>query len=112
MSFGQQDDEFFTIELKELLANKQKILKHDFIPEIVPVMTNYQLKAGFVFQLAVVPFAVDVTVGELYDSDQPNDYQLCDHLEINTVSVSGDEHLSFIFSDYKRIRNVLDGNLF
>ena len=108
MSFGQQDDEFFTIELKELLANKQKILKHEFIPEIVPVMTNYELKAGFVFQLAVVPFVYDVTVGQLYDIDQPNDYQLCDHLEINTVS--GDEHLSFNFNDYKTIKKVLDSN--
>ena len=112
MSFGQQDDEFFTIELKELLANKQKILNQHFIPEIVPVFTNYELNAGFVFQLSVVPFAYDVSVGDIYDTPVPNDYQLCDHLEVDIKTVTGDEQLSFTSKDYKRVRNVIDGNLF
>lgn len=110
MSFGEQDDEFLTIELKELLGNKKKILEYIFISDIVPMLTNYELKAGFVFKLAVVPFAYDVSVGEVYSGFEPNEYQLCDHLEIDPKSISGREELAFKSSDYKRVRALIDGN--
>jgi hypothetical protein len=112
MSFGEQDDELFTIDLSELLNNKEKILRHHFVPQIIPVMTNYDLNAGFVFQLAVVPFAYDVSVGNVYDALQPNEYQLCDHLEIDPKTISGEEQVAFNSKDYKRVRNVIDGNFF
>lgn len=110
MSFGQQDDEFLTISLNELLRYKESIKQHLFVPHIVPMLSNYELKAGFVFQLSVIPFAYDVSIGERYDNLQPNDYQLCDHLDIDTRTVNGTELLAFKSSDYKRVRNLIDTN--
>jgi len=108
MSFGQQDDEFLTIDLKELLLHKEFIKKHMIIPQMIPILTNYELKAGLVFQLSVVPFAYDVTVGDVYDDMISNEYQLCDHLEIDINCISGYEKLAFKSTDYKRVREFLN----
>ena len=108
MSFGQKDDEFLTIPLKRLIRNKDKILKYTFVSDIVPMLTNYELKAGFIFKLAVVPFAYDVSVGELYDEYQPNQFQLRDHLEVNAESVTDYEQLAFKSSEYKRVCTVIE----
>ena len=110
MSFGEQNDEFLSIELKELIINKEKILNYNFVTDLVPVLSNYELKAGFVFKLAIVPLAYDVSIGELYDDAQSNKFQLRDHLEIDFSTLTGNEQLFFNISDYKRVRGAIDGN--
>lgn len=112
MSFGQQDDEYLTIELKELVHNKKKILNYTFVSDIIPLLINYELNAGFVFKLAVVPFAYDVSIGEVYTEFKPNEFQLRDHLEVPAYGISGNEEIAFKAADYKRIRNIIDQNDF
>lgn len=112
MSFGEQDDEILTIELKELVQNKERILSRPLIANIIPILVNYELNAGLVFKLAVIPFAYDVSVGEVYSDFRPNQFQLRDHLDISENGINGQECLAFSSEDYKRVRNVIDLNDF
>lgn len=110
MSFGDGDcDEFLTIKLQTLIQHKSQLEQYSFISNIVPVLSSYELQAGFVFKLSVIPIAYDVSIGEHYPegSMQHNEYCLLDHLSIDPKILDGTETLAFTAADHKRITNLL-----
>lgn len=110
MSFGQQEDEVFTFDLKTLLEHKHEIEKYPNIMEFVPLLTNYELSAGFVFQLSIPPFAFDVSIGDIHESLQPNIYQLTDHLNIDIEELNDlifIPRVAFDTKDYNIINNII-----
>lgn len=108
MSFGKQDDEFLTINLKTLINNKHIVGEYNNISNIMPVLANYELIAGFVFKLALIPIAYDVSIGERYTELRPTEYSLLDHISIDSTTLDGSERLAFTSSDYARISTILE----
>ena len=107
MSFGKEDDEFLTIDLKTLLKHKSILKQYDYIANIVPILTNYELQAGFVFKLAMIPIAYDVSIGEHFEDFKPNEFSIVDHISVDPKTLHGTEQCAFKSTDHKRITNLI-----
>jgi hypothetical protein len=107
MSFGKEEDEFFTIDLTELLLHKESIIESEYAQDILPVLTNYDFQSELVLRFSIIPFTFETKVTTVYDAMEPNDNMLYEHLEIDFQSVSGYEQLAFTSSDYKILKRIL-----